>query len=95
MAKIPSIVWIIVGAVMVGVSYRIGKSMDIFFYVGLLFLTIGIFKIIVGFIIGDKKKKADKEAAEMKTHQFTCPRCRTVVASDFRFCPHCGNRIRY
>ena len=95
MAKIPWYLWIIVGAVMFGISYRIGESLNIFLYVGLVFLVVGIFKMLVGFILGDKKKKAVKQAEEIRAQQFTCPRCRAVVASTYYFCPHCGTRLRY
>ncbi|MBN2112142.1 zinc ribbon domain-containing protein [Candidatus Woesearchaeota archaeon] len=95
MAKIPWYLWIIVGGVMFAVSYRIGESMNIFLYIGLLFLVVGIFKMLVSFILGNKGKKAVKQAAEMRTQQFTCPRCRAVISPDFYFCPNCGTRLRF
>jgi hypothetical protein len=95
MAKIPWYLWIIVGGAMFAVSYRIGESMNIFLYIGLLFLVVGVFKMLVSFILGGKGKKAAKEATEIRAQQFTCQRCRAVIASDYYFCPHCGTRLRY
>jgi len=94
MAKIPWIMWIIVGGVMYYVSYRVGPQLDIFSYIGVAFVAIGIFKMLVSFILGGKEKKARKEAEEIREQEFTCPRCRYAVASDYTFCPHCGTRLR-
>jgi hypothetical protein len=95
MAKIPWYLWIIVGAVMFGISYRIGESMNIFLYIGMFFIVIGIFKMLVAFILGGKGRKAVKVSQEIRAQQFTCPRCKTVIASTYQFCPHCGTRLRY
>lgn len=95
MAKIPWYLWIIVGGVMFGISYKIGESMNIFLYLGMAFLVVGIFKVLVAFILGGKGKKTEKEATEIRSRQFSCPRCRAIIASDFHFCPRCGTRLRY
>ncbi len=95
MAKIPWFLWVIVGAAMFLISYRIGGKMQIFLYIGLVCLIIGIFKMLVAFILGGRGRKAEKEAREIRTHEFTCQRCRAVVASTYNFCPHCGTRMRY
>jgi hypothetical protein len=94
MARIPWWLWAVVGAVMYFIAARLGESFVVFTYVGLLFLGIGIFKMLVAFIVGTKGRKADKEARELRTHQLTCPNCRYVVASTYAFCPHCGMRLR-
>jgi hypothetical protein len=95
MAKIPWYVWIIVGAGIFFISARIGERLDVFLYVGMFLIIVGVFKALVAFILGGKARKAESEARELRTQQFSCPRCRAIVASTYEFCPHCGSRLRY
>lgn len=94
MAKIPWYLWIIVGVGMFIIVTRIGEQLDIFIYVAMFFIIVGIFKMIVWLILGGKTKKALLESAEIRQQQFTCPRCMAVIASTYEFCPHCGTRLR-
>ncbi len=94
MAKIPWWLWLGVGAVIFIVSSRTGEKMQVFLYIGMFFIIVGVFKMIVAFILGAQKQRARVEAKEIRTHQFTCPRCNSSIASDFGFCPHCGTRLR-
>ena len=60
--KIHGIVWIIVGGIVSGFSKFIeslkpSAKLEIFFYLGLGFIAFGIFKLVVSFIISDKKQK--------------------------------------
>ena len=94
MAKIPWYVWIIVGGGMFLVSARIGDRMDVFLYIGMFVVMVGIFKLLVSFILGGKTKKALLESSEIRQQQFACPRCKSIIASTYEFCPHCGIRLR-
>ncbi len=94
MAKIPWWIWIGVGAVMYYISQRVGGKMSLFMYAGLFFIVVGIFKLLVAFIIGGRAKTAVKESHEIRSQQYTCPRCRFAIATTHRFCPHCGTRLR-
>ena len=95
MAKIPWYLWLGVGAIMFFVSQYSEANLEIFVYIGMFFIVIGIFKLLIAFIVGGRGKKAEKEAEEIRHQQFMCPRCRNVVASTYTFCPHCGTRMRY
>ena len=94
MAKIPWWLWLGVGAVMFAMSYSVEK-LQVFMYIGMLFIILGVFKLLVAFIIGGRAKRAVKESMELRTQEFSCPRCKAVVASSYEFCPHCGTRLRY
>ena len=94
MAKIPGWLWLIVGIGMYFISARLGEQMDLFRYVSLAFVVIGIFKILVGFMIGNKEKRAHKEAHDLRKGEYSCPRCMSIIARSHRFCPHCGVRLR-
>jgi len=95
MAKIPWYVWIAVGAGMFYISARIGERMEFFLYVGMFLIIVGVFKLLVSFILGGRGRKAVEEAIELRQQHFSCPRCRAIVASTYEFCPHCGSRLRY
>jgi uncharacterized paraquat-inducible protein A len=95
MAKIPWYLWLGVGAIMFFVSQYVATNLEIFVYVGMFFIIVGIFKLLVAFIVGGKsQKKVEKEAQEIRQQQFMCPRCRNIVASTYTFCPHCATRLR-
>lgn len=94
MAKIPWWIWVGVGVAMYFVSQGIGGKMALFVYIGLAFIVIGIFKLLVYFIIGGKERRALKEAKEIRSRQYTCPRCFSPISTTHHFCPHCGIRLR-
>ena len=94
MAKIPWWIWLGVGIGMFAMSYRIGETLQFFLYVGMLFIIIGIFKLLVAFIVGGRGKRAIKESKELRKQELSCPRCMSIVASDYTYCPHCGTRMR-
>ncbi len=95
MAKIPWYVWIVVGAGMFFISARIGERMNFFLYVAMFLVIVGVFKLIVSFILGKSSRKAIAESRELRAQQFSCPRCKAIVASTYDFCPHCGSRLRF
>jgi len=94
MAKIPWYIWLIVGGGIFFISARIGERMDAFLYVGMFLVAIGIFKAIVRAILGMPAKQALAEAKELRAKQFSCTRCKAIVASTYGYCPHCGTRLR-
>lgn len=67
MATIPGIVYIIIGA---GVSYisryfqRGGVNLELFYWAGILFITIGVFKVIFRFITKKGVSKKEKKIAQ-------------------------------
>jgi len=94
MAKIPWWLWVAVGGGMFLISANVGERLDFFLYVGMFFIVVGVFKMLVAFILGKKGRKAEAAAEEIKTHQFSCPRCRSLIAESYYFCPYCGTRLR-
>lgn len=95
MAKIPWYLWIIVGAGMFIIAAKAGEKLEIFLYIAMLFVVVGVFKLLVGFILGGKTKKALLESSEIRQQHLACPRCRALIAPTYEFCPHCGTKIRY
>ena len=91
MAKIPAIVWIVVGAVVLFFSYRIGTSFSAFLYLGALFILIGVFKLIFS---RKKEVPVQHPAHHIQHHGHYCPRCRYQVHPTDNFCKNCGHRLR-
>jgi hypothetical protein len=99
-------VWLIAGAVLALMSYfingrTISGSMEMFFWVGVVFLVYGIIKLVYRKVVG--KPKPEKTAEEIpKTIEemqkavpmFFCPGCGTRLKETDAFCPKCGRRIR-
>ena len=90
--KINGLVYIIVGVFVAIASWRInfGKLL-LFFYVGLLFVLIGIVKLSLG------KRNEAKAAVHHKPQQHQarfryCPRCANILRPHDKFCSVCGTR---
>ena len=102
MAGIHWIVWLVVGAGVAVASQLIGGNLSIFLYIGLLFLVVGIFKLIVRYITTPKESRA--ESQEMKRemplpyqqqwHAYKQPAATAVPQQQFVYCARCGNPMR-
>lgn len=95
MATIPAIVWLGLGAGIAYISLRIGGAFTFFFYIGLVFLGVGVAKILLSFIFRRKESKLEKKALPRELPKyFLCPRCRAQVHAGTNFCWKCGHRLR-
>jgi len=102
MAEIPWWAWIGIG-LFVSVSSAIsGGKVKIFAWVGLLFVAVGIAKVVYLFVLKPRESEAEKHAMHMPQpilpaqppSSYYCPRCRiTVQPTDF-YCKYCGQRLR-
>ena len=96
MAKIHWFVYIVVGLFISILSYRLNyEKLVFFFYVGLIFVFVGIVKLIFNLI---KKKMSKKETMHHKAHHQTqhikyCHRCGTALRAHNNFCTKCGARV--
>ncbi|HSU72656.1 MAG TPA: zinc ribbon domain-containing protein [Candidatus Binatia bacterium] len=95
MAKIPALVWLAVGVAVAIVSYKVGDAFKLFFYLGIVFIIVGVLKAVL------KKRAqpthqthASHQAHHTQTHAFLCPKCRYQVHATDRFCKNCGHRLR-
>jgi hypothetical protein len=97
-AKIPALIYLLVGAVVSYVSLRIGNTFTFFFYVGLVFIGIGLAKLLIGFLLRKKETKTEKKTLQQETkpvnHIRYCPRCRSACRMFDFFCWRCGTRLR-
>ncbi len=112
--SIPGWLYLIFGAIITGYSQFLLNSKGLekntvfqfFFYVGLIFIAIGIFKLIIRYALGEKKKKIDNDFAygynlektsnnqNNKYKLITCPKCQAKNYKTYNFCYKCGSRLR-
>ena len=88
---IPAIVWLIVGIGVSVISLRV-PGLTFFFYIGLIFVGIGLAKIIIKYIF--RKKETKQEVKMHKPVVNQCFHCRSQVRSIDSFCWRCGARLR-
>jgi len=101
MAEIAWWAWIGVGLfVAVGAAWSGGK-VSLFAWVGLLFIAIGIAKVVYLFVTRSKETKTEhrivhpqRPVAPVVPQGFFCPRCRVTVQQTDYFCRYCGTRLR-
>ncbi len=95
MAAIPSLVWLLIGAVVVGISWYIG--MPLFFWIGCAFIALGIAKLAIGFVLGKKETKQEKKTAGpvvQKHPPFYRCSCGNPARITDNYCNYCGRRLR-
>ena len=96
MTKIPAWVFIAVGLfVSITSLFRYGKFIA-FFYAGLVFIVVGLIKIISK-LIGGKTEEADAHHAHsIPKHTLQvkyCRQCGSQMRVHDRFCIRCGARV--
>ena len=101
MAKIPWIVYAVVGG---GMIYAVEKlqneNLNLFKYVGYVFIIIAVAKLLIWFMLGKKRKtiepkmKPSDMPREMPKASAVCSYCKAPIPPTGRFCPYCGARIR-
>jgi uncharacterized membrane protein YuzA (DUF378 family) len=102
MAEIPWWAWLGVGLFVAITSAVMGGKISIFAWVGLIFIVVGIAKVVYLFVLHPKESKADQQAMHMRQPQLApqapsvlyCPRCRITVQPTDHFCRYCGWRLR-
>jgi len=107
MAKIHGLVYILIGLFVVIASWKIDyNDMILFFYVGWIFVLVGIVKLFLMFGKKEETKSVHHaqhnrssghiQHSKNKQHQNQlqnykrCPRCHNVLRIHDRFCNRCG-----
>lgn len=91
--KIPGIVYLIVGLGITIVSSFIEKF-TIFLIVGILFMAVGVVKIIMNVGGGGKKEKDKNNNNKKEIYRFAkCPGCGSFNHVDVNNCRSCGGNM--
>ena len=95
MATIPAIVYLLIGAGISYLSFRAGEELTIFFFVGLIFIGIGVAKFLIGRIFKTGvSKSVEKQLPKLHSHLRYCPKCRSPARKVDKFCTRCGIKLR-
>ncbi len=98
MAEIAWWVWLGVGLLVALTSVFSGGKLTLFAWVGLVFIVIGIAKVVSLFVLTPKEEKKVQQQRIPTPYQpqpaFYCPVCRFTVMPNDRFCKYCGARLR-
>jgi len=110
--KIPGWLWLIAGIGVAVLSKVISArdasnaaAMTLFFYVGLLFIAVGIFKILIKVILSNKKNKIivnkrSKKISSEKNNKgnryevIYCSNCGSKNYAFFNYCQNCGKKLK-
>ncbi|MGM5481994.1 MAG: zinc-ribbon domain-containing protein [Nanobdellota archaeon] len=108
MASINGYWFIIIGLIVTTVSL-FNDDLEIFIYIGIIFLLYGVGKCGLRFLKKEKKTKAQKEQKpsqeqatqhhpQQNNHQhkqiYFCKNCGKRLTIHDNFCPHCGIRLK-
>jgi len=103
-ADIPWWAWIGVGLFVAIASAVSGGALSLFAWVGLIFIAIGIGKIVYLFVIKPRESKEEEAAVQMPTapavQQYEtpkvthCPQCKVTIQPTDHFCRYCGTQLR-
>lgn len=101
MAQIPSWLWLSAGIIVTVGSYYVQGPVTLFFYLGLLFILIGVAKLLTWFMTGKKSIKtgrahtlAPQPKAQPIQQRYKKCVCGRFVRSTDSFCWGCGRRLR-
>ena len=103
MAEIAWWAWLGIGLFVAISSAVAGGKLAWFAWVGLVFIVIGIAKIVYLFVMKPKETKKEHAATRVHTQHthmpqtpqaYYCPRCRVTVQQTDFFCRYCGTRLR-
>ena len=96
MAEIPWWAWIGVGLFVAVAAGIMGGKVSLFAWVGLLFIAIGIGKVVYLFVLTPRKEKPVHSGIPTPAQALAryCPLCRVTVLPTDRFCRYCGSRLR-
>ena len=102
MAKLHGLVYIVVGFFVASVSWKISyEKLFLFFYIGVLFILLGIGKLIFGSKANkEEKQKTAGQKIQNRTlnqtmhQQFKrCGKCGNAARVNDNFCSRCGARV--
>lgn len=99
MAKLPAWSWMLVGLVIAFTSWKV--EMPLFFWLGWIFIIIGIAKLLIGLLTAKKETRQERRTVhqyaprhQVHAHQYYRCSCGNPVKAMDNFCGYCGRRLR-
>jgi len=97
MAALHWFVWLIAGILVMWGATWVGRGLEFFWWLGLSFVVIGIFKALLAFVFRKSETAAEQQLGkEFKVPGGVryCPRCGSQLRITDLFCGRCGTRVR-
>ncbi len=99
MAKLPPWSWLLAGLAIAITSWKV--EMPLFFWLGWIFVIIGITKFLIMLLTSEKTTKTERRMTQQyapihqaHTHQYYRCQCGNPARATDRFCNNCGRRLR-
>lgn len=92
--KVPALIWLMLGILLSAASWYLGDDFILFFYAGLIIITLGVFKLILGYVFSQKTTPIEKKATQQKEHYDKCRHCKNIVRRIDYYCSMCGRQLR-
>ncbi|MBS3114726.1 zinc ribbon domain-containing protein [Candidatus Woesearchaeota archaeon] len=100
MAKIHGLVYIAVGLFVSIFSWKVNyEKFVFFFYAGLVFVFVGVMKLIFGLIkrkmskTGEVQHITSVQSQHQAHHYKRCHKCGNIMKMHDRFCSRCGAKV--
>lgn len=106
MASIPGFIYLIVGGAVMAFSHFVMRSsesasMKLFFWVGGVLLVVGVFKILVKYMVGKGVREVKVRESEIRdtaresagASHILCGKCGAKLHPRSRYCNWCGGKI--
>ncbi len=99
MPKIHWIIYVVIGLFVSILSWRLNyEKLIFFFYIGLIFILVGIVKLLISLINRKTSKKGIVHKVQHQTPKHhirfkRCSRCSNIVRIGDSFCNKCGARV--
>ena len=94
MAEIPWWMWLGIGLFVAVSSVFTGGQVTWFAWVGLVFVVVGIAKVVNIFVLSPRDTKKEQPKHSVVPPAFYCPACRMTAHQTDNFCRYCGTRLR-
>lgn len=85
--------YLIIGFLILVVSYALGEKMILFIYLGIAMAVFGGVSLFILRAAGARRKKV-QEKHYKKNPYSVCPHCGSTVIRSSVYCPSCGNQLR-
>jgi len=82
------------GILLSTVSHYLGEDFVLFFYAGLIIITLGIFKIMISYIFYEKASKKEKKTIKQQEHYTKCSHCNNIIRKIDYYCSMCGKKLK-
>lgn len=86
--------WLLIGIAVAVTSFIVGEKLIVFFYIGLLFIILGIGKLIYNYITNNDVKETKTIARDIYYRPESQQLHKQQLSTGSIFCRNCGSKLR-